>query len=102
MSVPFGPTLPSNEKGHPSAVAVKAIGEIKFARPIDFFKLKISPAYISNVCKGTNYHASAEGDGIEVTRREAKEFGDRGVHRAAGVQYDISVADGNQSGLITS
>ncbi len=45
-SIPFGPTLPPNEKGHPSAVALKDIGEIKFARPIDFFNLLISPGNI--------------------------------------------------------
>ena len=57
-------------------MAVEAIGKIKFARPIDFFNLQISMAYKSNVRKGTNYCASAEGVGIGVTGREAKEFGD--------------------------
>jgi len=44
--VPFlGPPPPpsSYENGHPSLEAYEAIGDIKFARPKDFFDLQISP-----------------------------------------------------------
>jgi nucleoside diphosphate kinase len=75
--VPFGPPPPpSYEKGHPSPEAYEAIGDIKFARPKDFFDLQISPKYISNICKGTNYRASAEGVGLGKTGSEKKDFGD--------------------------
>jgi hypothetical protein len=56
--------------------AYKAIGDIKFARPKDFFDLQISPKYISNICKGINYCASAEGVGLGETGSEKKDFGD--------------------------
>ena len=51
------PPPPYNEKGCPSTEAYTVIGDIKFARPKDFFDLQISPEYISNIRKGTNYHA---------------------------------------------
>jgi hypothetical protein len=77
--VPFlGPPPPpsSYENGHPSLEAYEAIGDIKFARPKDFFDLQISPEYISNIRKGTNYRASAEGVGLGETGSEKKDFGD--------------------------
>ncbi len=70
------PAPPYFEKGRPSAEAYKAIGDVKFARPKDFFDLQISPEYISNIRKGTNYCASAEGVGLGKTGSEKKEFGD--------------------------
>ncbi len=70
----FGPKKPSqqpvsssnqnmipNEKGRPSAAAYAAIGDIKLARPKDFFDLQLPPSYISNIRKGTNFRASEEG-----------------------------------------
>ncbi len=73
-SSPPPPPQP-NKKGHPSPAAYKAIGELKYARPKDFFDLQISPGYITNICKGTNFSASAVGVGIGVTGTERREFG---------------------------
>ena len=74
-SAPPPPPQP-NEKGNPSAATYKAIGELKYARPKDFFDLQISPGYITNIRKGTNFCASAEGVGIGVTGTERREFSD--------------------------
>jgi hypothetical protein len=73
--LPAQPLPQTNEKGHPSAVTYAAIGDVKLARPKDFFDLQISPTYITNICKGMNYWASAEGDGIGMTGREKKDCG---------------------------
>ena len=77
--IPFGPLTPpapTNEKGHPTAEAYEAIDDVKFARPKDFFDLKIPPEYISNICKETNYLASAEDVGLGEMGSEKKDFGD--------------------------
>jgi hypothetical protein len=65
-----------NEKGCPSKLAYTAIGDVTVSRPKDFFDLQLSPGYISNIRKGTNYHASAEGVGMGVLGNEMKDFGD--------------------------
>jgi hypothetical protein len=82
-----------NEKGRPSAAAYAAIGDIKLARPKDFFDLQLPPSYISNIRKGTNFRASAEGVVIGVVGLEKKDFGnfvpfdDEELYRFIGIMF---------------
>jgi hypothetical protein len=52
-----------DEMGHPSEAAVKAVSNIRHARPKSFFDLQISPEFIENIVQGTNLHAASEGAG---------------------------------------
>jgi hypothetical protein len=70
------PLQPVYEKGHPSKAAYTSIGDGKHSRPKDYFDLQLSPGYIANIRKGTNYRASAEGVEIGVTGSERKDFDD--------------------------
>ena len=54
----------TNQRGGPSDAARKQIGNIRFARPIDFFNTQISPEFIEKVVVPcTNARAQAEGSG---------------------------------------
>ena len=75
----FGPAPrpdPVNEKGHPSKAVYSVIGDVRYSRPKDYFDLQLSPKFFSNIRKGTNHRACAEGVGLGVTGREMKDYGD--------------------------
>jgi hypothetical protein len=74
------------EKGRPSKAAYTAIGDVTVSRPKDFFDLQLSPGYISNIRKGTNYRASAEGVGTGVLGNEMKDFGNTSSGWQSGCQ----------------
>ena len=69
------PLQPVYEKGHPSKAAYTSIGDVKHLCPKDYFDLQLSPGYIANIRKGTNYRFSAKGVGIGVTGSKKKDFG---------------------------
>jgi hypothetical protein len=69
------PPQPVYKKGHPPKATYTSIGDVKHSCPKDYFDLQLLPCYIANICKGTNYCASAEGVGIGVTGSKKKNFG---------------------------
>ena len=61
-------TRPTQDVGSPSILAKKAIGDIKTARPIDFFSLIITPRFVEKTMVAcTNQKAAGEGAGVGGT-----------------------------------
>ena len=66
--VSIDPTRPTQENGGPSVFAMKSIGDIKNARPIDFFHLIITPRFVEKTMVAcTNQKAASEGAGVGGT-----------------------------------
>ena len=52
------------------------IGDVRYSRPKVSFDLQLSPKFFSDIWKGTNHRACAEGVGLGVTGREMKDYRD--------------------------
>ena len=62
------PPPPLSEKGGPSETAHELIGDLRYARPKDFFDTQITPEFVSKVMVNcTNTRAASKGAGTGGT-----------------------------------